>query len=66
MDVKNIKETAMKVKRLALVFLSITTITACNNESVISDGQTPVETGHNVSIKVHVPKGSVSTYAGED
>ncbi|MDR2385684.1 MAG: hypothetical protein LBD80_08515, partial [Tannerella sp.] len=60
----NNKTIKREILLTALVLL--TALSACNNESVISDGQTPVETGHNVSIKVHVPKGSVSTYAGED
>jgi hypothetical protein len=66
MNVKDIKKgTKMKVKRLALVFLSIAAIMACSGDPVV-----PVEhkneNGNNIRLRVYVPKGSISTYANED
>ena len=53
-----------KMKRIALVFLSIMSLVACNNDPIPE----PPEHigGKEISLNINIPKNSISTYANEN
>ena len=54
------------MKRIALIFLSVISIVACTTKEVPPEPPIPVDpTENNFSVKIHVPRGAASTYAGE-
>ncbi|MDR2145014.1 MAG: hypothetical protein LBE91_00955, partial [Tannerella sp.] len=70
MNVNDIKEAKMKVKRLAFVFLGTIALMACVEDPLVKpEPPEPFEGGDgtSISLRVYVPNGGrgVSTYAGE-
>ncbi len=53
------------MKRIALIFLSVISLTACKDEEVKPPIIPPTD-AKEISLKIHIPKNSLSTYAGED
>ena len=55
-----------KMKRIALIFLSMVSIVSCIDNEVEPPGPPTPENGKGITLNVLIPKNSTSTYANED